>query len=247
MRLQSALDFLIEYGVAFTIITLALALIGIYFTRSPLNQYNAPQCNILATYMDCLSSHIFTQGSKILIYIQGSNLLSTSILMPLGSIEVSYNNALYAGNCTPQFVLPGSYFSCYVLIQSSAPIFKQNLQYTFYINYISCNGLYPGTCTSSYLRSSGSAVSAVSNSIPNIYKVRFKVNGGNGYALLDNSSLVNGSILYIIQGSYPLVAEPYYGSRFASWSSNVSGELLANTRATTISIDSNTNLTLELD
>jgi len=112
MKNQSAVEFLITYGFALTIIGIGIAALYAYFLYKNPTSYVSGSCSISSLYC---STAIAIKGNStvptyILLYI--TNSFSRTISFPQNSFKVTYYTTSFNGTCLPNNLIPGATATC---------------------------------------------------------------------------------------------------------------------------------------
>ena len=112
MKNQSAVEFLITYGFALTIIGIGIAALYSYFLFKNPTSYVSGSCSISSLYC---STAIAIKGNStaptyILLYI--TNSFSRTISFPQNSFKVTYYTTSFNGTCLPNNLIPGATATC---------------------------------------------------------------------------------------------------------------------------------------
>jgi len=112
MKSQSAIEFLITYGFALTVIGIAIAALYSYFLFKNPTSYVSGSCSISSLYC---STAIAIKGnstvkSYILLYV--TNSFSKTISFPQNSFNVTYYTTSFNGTCLPSNLVPGATAIC---------------------------------------------------------------------------------------------------------------------------------------
>jgi len=112
MKNQSAVEFLVTYGFALTVIGIAIAALYSYFLFKNPTSYVSGSCSISSLYC---STAIAIKGnsavpSYILLYV--TNSFSKTISFPQNSFNVTYYTTSFNGTCLPSNLVPGATAIC---------------------------------------------------------------------------------------------------------------------------------------
>jgi len=114
MKAQTALEFIITYGFALTIIGIGIAALYAYFLFKNPTSYVSGSCSISSLYC---STAIAIKGNStiptyVLLYI--TNSFSKTISFPQNSFKVTYYTTSFNGTCLPSNLMPGATATCIV-------------------------------------------------------------------------------------------------------------------------------------
>jgi len=207
-KLQTAIEYLTTFGASLIIITIVIAVIGLFLltgnggktgTNSQSTCYISPQLN-------CQELSISSNSGMTYALLLFTNNLGTTITFPQNGITIfpTSSQTSYKGMCFPEPAPEGAPVMCNVTLSGYSTALGTQLEPRFQVSYNVCSN---GQCST--YNTTGSSTTYVSSNIP-LAEVQLFTNPSIGkvsvngvpYSSGTTASFIGGSI-YNIFGSMP--------------------------------------------
>jgi hypothetical protein len=229
LKQQSAIEFITTYSFAIFMISLILvAAVSVSLSLGSTPPV-ASTCSIqpLIPCQQTLLSYN-SVGSYFTFIVMFRNNLGYLLQFPANAINLTVTglatgaSQLTPGTCYPKIAGQGSQVLCKIKISGASQVKQGSNVYTqFHIFFGLCSNSIASSCSSNTYNATGFSYQSLSGPYSNLYNLTISVPGQNGIVLINGQSYFDGSVVYLIGGTYTLYPQPNNNYHFVSWSNTI--------------------------